>query len=218
MTDSCRPKQGQLVYRGPNDAIYLNLTNRCSAGCEFCIREWSCSVYGAHLTLDIEPEIEDLTAAIELEYLSGPAPEVVFCGLGEPTMRLDLVLGVIEWLRLRRIRSRLNTNGHASLVNPGVDVPVALAAAGLTAVSVSLNAADPATYDRLCRPTFSKAYRAVIKFAEECIQHGIETTVTAVDHPDVDLVGCEALAHRIGATFRVRTLVIAPTSSEVSSE
>jgi TatD family-associated radical SAM protein len=210
MTGSRTQPRGAIAYRGPRDSIYLNLTNRCSAACWFCVRDWSHGVYGADLVLESEPELDDVTAAVEREYLKGPAPEVVFCGFGEPTMRLDLVLGVTEWLRVRRITSRLDTNGHGSLVNPGVDVPAALAAAGLGSVSVSLNAADPATYENLCRPVFHKAYRAVIKFTEECIRHDIETTVTAVDHPDVDLEECEALARRLGAQFRVRALVSRP--------
>lgn len=210
MTGSRTQPRGAIAYRGPRDSIYLNLTNRCSASCSFCVRDRSDGVYGAYLVLESEPELDDVTAAVEREYLDGPAPEVVFCGLGEPTMRLDLVLGVTEWLRVRRIASRLDTNGHGSLVNPGVDVPAALAAAGLDSVSVSLNAADPATYESLCRPVFDKAYRAVIKFTEECIRQNLETTVTAVDHPDVDLEGCEALARQLGAQFRVRALVGPP--------
>ena len=108
---------GQVAYRGPSGAIYLNLTNRCSSSCEFCLREWSDSVYGASLLLDGEPEAVEVMVAIEMEYLEGPATEVVFCGFGEPTMRLDVVFAVTEWLRLRRIRARLDTNGHASPVS-----------------------------------------------------------------------------------------------------
>jgi TatD family-associated radical SAM protein len=198
---------GHVAYRGPSGAIYLNITNRCSSSCEFCLREWSDSVYGADLVLDAEPETDDVLVAIEMEYLDGPSPEVVFCGFGEPTMRLDVVLAVTEWLRLRRIRVRLDTNGHGSLLNPGMDVPAALAATGLSAVTVSLNAADPLSYDRVCRPVFAKTHRAVIRFAEQCVQHGLETTLSTVDYPEGDVPGCAAIAERIGAGFRVRTLL-----------
>lgn len=208
---------GQVAYRGPSGAIYLNLTNRCSSSCAFCLRDWSDSVYGANLLLDGEPEAEAVVVAIEMEYLDGPAPEVVFCGFGESTMRLDVVLAVTEWLRLRRIRARLDTNGHASLLNPGVDVPAALATAGLTAVTVSLNAADSLTYDRVCRPVFAKTHRAVIGFAEQCLQHGIETTLSIVDYPGGDVSGCAAIAERIGAGFRVRALVTPQGGSKEDS-
>ena len=140
MTEPPAPA-GTIAYRA-GGSIYLNLTNRCSSSCEFCIREWSDGVYGEDLRLDHEPELDEVTQAIEVAFMDGPADEVVFCGFGEPTMRLDVVLAVTEWLRLRRIRSRLDTNGHGDLLNPDVDVPAALAAAGLDAVTVSLNAAD----------------------------------------------------------------------------
>jgi hypothetical protein len=76
--------------------------------------------------------------------------------------------------------------------------------AGLGGVSVSLNAADPETYDRLCRPIYSKAFRAVLAFAAQCVAAGLPTTLTVVDHPDVDVAACAALAERMGAGFRVR--------------
>jgi cyclic pyranopterin phosphate synthase len=199
---------GRIAYRGPSGAIYLNLTNRCSADCVFCLRAWADGVYGVSLVLDVEPETEEVLAALELEFLDGPAPEVVFCGFGEPTMRLDVVLAVTEWLRLRRLRSRLVTNGHGGLLNPDADVPATLARAGLDAVTVSLNAADPIAYDQICRPTFAKAHRAVVRFAEESVENGIATTLSIVDSPEADLGGCEAIGLRIGAAIRVRALVV----------
>jgi TatD family-associated radical SAM protein len=195
-----------IAYRGSGSAVYLNITNRCSSDCVFCLREWTDGVYGEVLTLAHEPEPDEVTRAIELEFLEGAADEVVFCGFGEPTMRLDVVLAVTEWLQLRRIAARLDTNGHGQLLNPDVDVPAALAKAGLSAVVVSLNAADPESYDRICRPLFGKAYRAVIRFAEQCVRHGIPTTLTAVDYPGADLAGCEAIATTLGAAFRARGL------------
>ena len=198
--------RGQIAYRG-NGNIYVNITNRCSSACEFCLREFTDEVYGAELSLSEEPSIEEIEQAIELEFMDGPADEVVFCGLGEPTMRLDAVVAVCEWLRLRRIPSRLVTNGHGQLLNPDIDVVTALSEAGLNKVAVSLNAADPASYDLLCRPIFSKAFRAVLRFAEDCVRHDIETTVTAVETPGLDIEGCEAIAATIGGTFRLRRLV-----------
>jgi len=201
-----RNGSGTVVYRGAGGAIYLNITNRCSSSCGFCLREWTDGVYGESLVLEHEPDAEEVLRELELEFLDGPADEVVFCGFGEPTMRLDVVLAVTEWLRLRRVRSRLDTNGHGQLLNPDVDVPAALAAAGLSAAMISLNAADPETYDLVCRPTFSKAYRAVLRFAESCVENGIETTLTAVGYDGADLDGCAAIAEAMGASFRVRGL------------
>lgn len=203
---------GRVAYRGGRN-LYLNITNRCSADCSFCLREFTDEVYGVRLRLDHEPDVDELLHELDVAFLDGPADEVVFCGLGEPTMRLDLVLAATEWLHVRRQRVRLDTNGHGSLLNPDVDVPAALAAAGLDAVAVSLNAADPETYDRLCRPMFGKAYRAVLEFAEQCARVGIDTTLTAVRHPDVDVGACRAIAKAMGVGFRERGLASPPGES-----
>jgi GTP 3',8-cyclase len=208
MTDAPTPI-GTVAYRAGH-AVYLNLTNRCSSSCEFCIRDWSEGVYGADLRLAREPDLDEITQAIEVAFLDAPADEVVFCGFGEPTMRLDLVLAVTEWLHLRRVRSRLDTNGHGQLLNPDIDVPAALAAAGLAAVTISLNAATPQEYDRVCRPTFAKSYRAVLRFAEQCLAQGIDTTLTAVDYPGADLPAVADLAAAMGAGFRARGYAAPP--------
>ena len=200
------PRLDTIAYRGRGN-IYVNITNRCSCACDFCFRAFTSEVFGADLTLHSEPEIEDVEQEIERAFLDGPADEVAFCGMGEPTMRLDGVLAVTRWLTARRIRSRLVTNGHGPLLNPDVQVVAELAAAGLAAATVSLNAADPQTYDLLCRPIFSKAHRAVIGFARECVERGIETTLTAVDVPEADSDGCRDIAAAIGASFRVRPFV-----------
>jgi TatD family-associated radical SAM protein len=197
---------GKIAYRG-NGNIYLNITNRCSSDCRFCLRTFTQEVYGEPLVLAGEPSVEEIEQAVELEYLEGPADEVAFCGFGEPTLRLDVVTAVSEWLRLRHIPSRLVTNGHGQLVNPYTEVVPALSLASLAAATVSLNAADPEAYELLCRPMFSKAHRAVIRFAEDCVRHGIATTLTAVDVPEADLEACASLAADIGAGFRVRSLV-----------
>jgi cyclic pyranopterin phosphate synthase len=202
-----------IVYRGKGN-IYLNVTNRCSCDCDFCFRNFTSEVFGSDLTLSAEPTVEELTREIELAFLDGPAGEVAFCGMGEPTMRLDVVLAVTEWLSARRIASRLVTNGHGQLLNPDADVVAALAQVGHRAATVSLNAADPQTYDLICRPIFSKAHRAVIGFARDCVEHGIHTTLTAVELPDADLDGCRAIAAAVGAEFRLRPYVPDPGREE----
>ena len=200
-----------IVYRG-NDNLYLNITNRCSCDCEFCFRSFTSEVFGSDLALASEPTTDELTREIELAFLDGPAAEVAFVGMGEPTMRLDVVLGVTEWLTTRRLRSRLVTNGHGRLLNPDDDVVAELVRVGLDAVTVSLNAADPETYDLLCRPTFSKAFREIVRFARSCVAAGLDTTLTAVDLPAADIEGCRAIAEAMGAAFRLRAHVPPPAA------
>jgi TatD family-associated radical SAM protein len=206
-----------IVYRGKGN-IYLNITNRCSSDCDFCFRSFTTDVFGSDLALSAEPAPNELTREIELAFLDGPADEVAFVGMGEPTMRLDVVLAVTEWLTTRRLRSRLVTNGHGRLLNPEVDVVASLARVGLGAVTVSLNAADPETYDLLCRPVFSKAFREVILFSQACVEAGIATTLTAVDLPESDPDGCRAIAEAVGASFRLRAHVPPPQPPAGSAE
>lgn len=204
-----------IAYRAKGD-VYLNITNRCSADCTFCLAKFTDRVYGNDLKLEDDPPLEDIFRELELIFQEGPTGNVSFVGLGEPTMRLDVVLKVTEWLKTRRIASRLVTNGHAQLLYPERDVAAELAAAGLEEVSVSLVAHNSEVYNQLCRPMFSKAYRAVLKFAEACQAQGIRVTLTVIDLPEVDIEACRSIAEKMGAGFRVRPL-ITPQSEEVKS-
>lgn len=204
-----------IVYRAKGN-LYLNITNRCSSDCVFCIKKFTDRMYGYDLRLPAEPPLEDILHELERAFIEGPVTEVVLVGFGEPTMRLDDVLKIIEWLRLRRIPSRLDTNGHARLLYPDRPVAAELAAAGLGSVSVSLVAHNSEVYNQLCRPMFSKAYRSVIRFAEDCAAAGIKVTLSVVDLPEVDIEACRAIADRIGTGFKVRPL-ITPESEEVTA-
>ncbi|MFA5801061.1 MAG: TatD family nuclease-associated radical SAM protein [Thermoleophilia bacterium] len=203
------------IYRARGN-IYLNITNRCSSDCTFCLAKFTDKVFGYDLKLEVEPELEDILRDLELEFIEGSVEEVVFCGLGEPTMRFEELLKIVEWLRLRRIPSRLDTNGHGQLLNPGHDVAMELAAAGLDSVSISLVAHNSEVYNQISRPIFSKAFRAVLKFAEDCIREGIKVTMSVVDLPEVDIEACRSIAGKIGAQFRIRKL-ITPESEEVKA-
>lgn len=203
------------VYRGGAN-LYVNLTSRCSAACTFCLAAFTRDVYGYDLRLSVEeePGSADLVREFELAFLDGAPEEVVFTGLGEPTLRLDVILGAVEWLSTRRLPARIDTNGHAALLNPGRDVVQDLVASGLRAVSVSLNAHDETTYDLVCRPTFTKAYRAVLRFIRQSVDAGLDVTATVVDVPEVDLEGAAAVAADLGAAFRVRRLLL-PTDARL---
>lgn len=193
-----------------NGNLYLNITNRCSCACTFCLREFTWEVYGYELLLEREPEAAEVVAAAEEALAEEPAGQLVFCGLGEPTLRLDVVLAVVRWAAARGLPTRLDTNGLGCRSNPGRDVVGELAAAGLEAVSISLNAADPETYDALCRPAYFRAHAGVKAFVADCVAAGLDTTVSALDGVGVDLPACAALAARAGARFRVRGCALPP--------
>ena len=183
--------------------LYLNITNRCSARCTFCIRDMADGVYGYDLWLSREPTLDEMIAHLrELDLKK--YKEIVFTGFGEPTTRLSILLKITRWLHEQEIKVRLDTNGHAALINPGIKVVEELKKAGLDAVSISLNAQTEDLYNQLCRPIYAGSYEAMLTFARQCIAAGMSTRLTVVRVPEVDIAACEKIARDMGATFFAR--------------
>jgi TatD DNase family protein len=182
-------------------SLYLNITNRCTNECIFCARTREPVVKGHDLRLAHEPTAQEIVDAV-----GDPAApdEIVFCGYGEPLIRLDVVVEVGKMLRERGARRiRINTNGQADLVH-GRNVLPELAAF-TDEISVSLNAPDAAEYARLCRPGYGdKAFEAVKDFIREATKHVPAVVATVVAVPGLDVEACRALAAQLGAAFRVR--------------
>jgi TatD DNase family protein len=182
------------------NSLYLNITNRCSNRCSFCAKFDNFTVKGHNLLLDGEPSFEEVMAAIgQPEGID----EVVFCGYGEPLIRLDLVKQVSTELKRRGYTIRINTDGQANLVNGRNILPEL---AGLVdSVSVSLNAPDAAAYGQICNTPFGKAgFEAVCSFIREAQQHIPQVVASVVTVPGIDIGACRRLAESLGAEFRVR--------------
>ena len=129
--------------------------------------------------------------------------EVVFCGYGEPLLRLELVKEVAAALKARGSRVRINTDGQANLVHSRNVLPEL---AGLVdCISVSLNAADPETYARLCATPFGAAgFAGVCDFLREALRHIPQVVATAVTVPGLDVAKVRHLAESLGVGFRER--------------
>ena len=139
------------AYRyGDRSNLYLNATNRCTNRCTFCIRDRAAEFSAAELWGDHEPDFSMLQNAILQHGDLDEFKEFIWCGYGEPTFRLGLIVEAASWLRSRGASVRLNTNGQACLIH-GRDVLPELGGA-VDAVSVSLNAPNSARYLELCRP------------------------------------------------------------------
>jgi TatD DNase family protein len=188
-----------IAYR-IRDSLYLNITNRCSNRCSFCAKFDDFTVKGHYLRLDHEPDAAEVLAAVQQH--SG-FDEVVFCGYGEPLLRLELVKEVAAALKRQGIRIRINTDGQANLAYGRNILPEL---AGLVdAVSVSLNAADAATYARLCNTPFGEeGFRGVCDFLTEARRHIPSVTASAVTVPGLDVEAVRRLAESLGAVFRER--------------
>jgi TatD DNase family protein len=192
--------KGKIVYP-IRSSLYLNLTNRCSNRCTFCWKNASFVVKGHDLELSREPEAGELLEAIgdPKRYI-----EIVFCGFGEPLLRLDLVKTVAAQLKKKGARIRIDTDGQANLVYGRNILPELK---GLVdSVSVSLNAENAQKYHRLCRSPFGeKGFEGVLDFLREAKKVIPEVTATALAMPGVDLEACRRLAEEeLGVKFRPR--------------
>ncbi len=195
---------GPPVYR-IRGAAYVNVTNACDARCVFCPRTHDdYEVKGYDLRRPKDPRVEEI-----LEALGDPRgyPEVVFCGFGEPTLRLDVVKAVAQVVKDAGVKTRLNTNGHADLLNKR---PVAPELVGLIdQVSVSLNAQDRETYERHCPSAFSPdGYTPVLAWIRAARDAGLDVVCTVVEGLDgVDVEACRRLAQDdLGVGWRGRML------------
>ena len=180
--------------------LYLNITNQCTNACEFCVRYLSDILWGYNLRLEREPSADEIVEAV-----GDPTRyrEIVFCGYGEPTVRLDVVVDVGARLRRAGARVRLDTNGHGALIW-NRDVLPDLAEA-VDAVVVSLNAQDAETYARICHPRFgAKTFDHVLAFIRRAREAGLDVSASVVDVPGVDVAGTRAVAERLGVPLRVR--------------
>jgi TatD DNase family protein len=203
---------------GDADRLYLNVTNRCTNRCSFCIRNGTRGLGGAILWGGEEPDFEKLQAAVLARGSLDHFREIVWCGYGEPTFRLSLIRQAASWLRSGGATIRLNTNGHACLIH-GDGALVELAQA-VDHVSVSLNAPNCRRYLELCRPDPGAypntaghgapeelAWEAMLDFLSRAPAHfkSVQASVVGSALQSDEIESCRRLAHSLGITqFRVR--------------
>jgi cyclic pyranopterin phosphate synthase len=191
-----------------DSSLYLNITNQCSNRCWFCFRNYKKGVSDFNLKFVNEPALIEITSELEKILPSRRWHEIVFCGFGEPTARLDVLLDVARWIKMRypSIPIRLDTNGHGYYLNKGRDVAAELSAAGISRASVSLNGYTEETYSENCRPQFSGGFAAVLEFISKAKVY-LEVEISAVRMSEVDIEKVKAIADDFGVPFRVREYI-----------
>lgn len=193
-----------LVYE-LDGKVYINLTNKCTNDCIFCLRKDKDDVCGQQLWLDDE----NSTADDVIEQLNNfkLSSEVIFCGYGEPLLKFEVLKEVAGYIKANypNIKIRVNTNGHANYVYKRNIVPDLK---GLVdEFSVSLNGESSQEYDELSQPVFEGAYDEVKKFIKACAEEGIGVVASVVEGykgRHINLEKCEKIASDLGAKFRVR--------------
>ena len=191
------------------NSLYVNITNRCSNACEFCVRSKHDNVNGHdNLWLDREPTIEEIKADFEKRDLS-KYDAVVFCGYGEPTERFDDMIKIANYLKAKSgIAIRVNTNGQANLIN-GRDVTPELEGA-VDVVSISLNAPSAESYQAVCHSRYgAEAFEALKDFARKAKPYVKDVVFSVVDKtmPPDDIERCRVIAESCGVNFRVREYI-----------
>ncbi len=188
--------------------LYLNITNKCPCSCTFCIRNNADGAYGSDpLWLEHEPSMDEIKADIDSRDIA-KYDDIVFCGYGEPTERLDVLLETAAYLRTKEKcpKLRLNTNGLGELVNGTSGETAEKLSDALDVISVSLNAPTEEEYMKVTRPRFADAFANMQKFTADCVKSGkVEVMMSVVDViPEEQINASRELAEKLGAKLRVR--------------
>ena len=193
------------IFYPIGDSLYVNLTNKCPCRCVFCVREEHETVGNNNsLWLDHDPSMEEIKADLERFNLDD-YKEIVFCGFGEPMMRMDDLIETAKYIKSKAdIKTRINTNGLGDLIHEKNTAECIKDC--IDSVSISLNAPDKESYCRVTRPKFGEqSFEAMLKFAEECRDCGINIAFSVVDEitPE-EIEKSKELAASLGVKLRVR--------------
>lgn len=193
------------IFYPIGDSLYVNLTNKCPCRCVFCVREEHETVGNNNsLWLDHDPSMEEIKADLERFNLDD-YKEIVFCGFGEPMMRMDDLIETAKYIKSKKdIKTRINTNGLGDLIHEKNTAECIKDC--IDSVSISLNAPDKESYCRVTRPKFGEqSFEAMLKFAEECRDCGINIAFSVVDEitPE-EIEKSRELAESLGVKLRVR--------------
>ncbi len=192
-----------IIYTYKNQ-VYANITNKCDCACTFCIRNEKDGIGEADtLWHKVNPTLEEVIKAVD-EFDFTDYDEFVFCGYGEPTCEIDILLEVAKYVKEKyKINIRLNTNGLGNLYNNRDIVPDL--AKVIDSVSISLNAPDAESYNQVTRPQFDNAYQAMLDFATACNKVIKKTQLSIVDVlSSEDIEKCQAIADERGIYLRIR--------------
>ena len=188
-------------YQG---SLYVNLTNRCTNKCKFCIRFTPSGVDNIDLWLEHEPSVQEIIDALESADFTS-YDEIVFCGYGEPLLRIYDVLEVCKFIKSKKnIKIRVNTNGHANRF-AGEDVTSHMKGL-IDTVSISLNAENAQKYNEICVCDYGEeGFYEMLNFARAAKEHVPEVILSIVDVISAEEIeACRKIAEDIGVIFRVR--------------
>ena len=191
-----------------DNSLYVNVTNRCTNSCDFCVRDHGDELYG-NLWLESEPDISQITAAVESALNNNEYDEIVFCGYGEPAVRLYDIFEVCRHIRkISSLPIRMNTNGQANLIWKRDTTPDF---SGLfDTVSISLNSPYPDKYQAVCHSEFGiDAHASLLDFAKKLKEYvpNVLFSVVRGSLPESDIAAAKEIADNLGVKLRIREML-----------
>ncbi len=188
-----------------NNSLYINLTNSCTNSCDFCIRNQMDGIDGYDLWLSKDPETKDIIESLE-EFDVMNYKEIVFCGYGEPTMKLDVLLESAKHIKENypEMKTRINTNGQANLYHKKDITP--LFEGLIDKISISLNAPNSKEYQDICHSGFGEqAFDGILEFSKLAKKHVPNVRLTVIDLIGEEKIArCQSLADENELTLYVR--------------
>ena len=188
--------------------LYINLTNKCSNGCDFCVRNERTSYYGNYLWLKKgDPTVEKVIAQANGFGDLKRFKEVVFCGFGEPTYKVAEMVALCDFFHEKGVKTRLNTNGQGNLINKRDIVPELKGK--IDFVNISLNASCAEKYQKICRSQFGEnGFQGLIDFARQCRVNGVACRFSIVDCiGEEEVEACKRLAASVNVPLYVRDYI-----------
>ncbi|MDD6812471.1 MAG: TIGR04100 family radical SAM protein [Lachnospiraceae bacterium] len=188
------------------DNLYVNMTNKCPCSCTFCLRRTRDEMnHSGSLWLEREPSVAEVIAEFA-KFDMTKYKELVFCGFGEPTERLEDLLEVAAYVKKNfSLPIRINTNGLSDLIHGKDTAPMF---EGLVdTISISLNTPDKEEYLKLTNSKFGiQSHDAMLRFAgnvskyvPNVILSTVETTITKEEEKQ-----CREICEKLGVTYRIR--------------
>ena len=188
--------------------LYINLTNKCSNGCDFCVRNERASYYGNYLWLKKgDPTVEKVVAQVNGFGDLTRFKEVVFCGFGEPTYKMEEMLALCDYFHSKGLKTRLNTNGQGDLINKR-DIAPSLKGK-IDFVNISLNASCAEKYQKICRSQYGESvYDAILEFAKQCNKNGVPCRFSIVDCiGEEEVEACKRVAEKTRVPLYIRSYI-----------
>lgn len=202
-------KKSMCITYVVDGSLYVNMTNKCSNRCEFCIRNNGDGAYGSDsLWLEREPTLNEALESIFAHDLT-KYPELIFCGYGEPSYRLEDVVEIVKAVKEKcpGIKIRINTNGHSDLIFERDTAPMYNL---FDVVSISLNTPSPERYQEICHSIFGEqSHGALITFAKN-VKKFVPIVVLSVVRQtltETEIDECQRIANDAGVTLRIRDYI-----------